>query len=181
MGPPVRSPSRSIARTASSVRPNRAAMARQGWASYLVTDLLLDPAGRSGIFDARPTPAGASHAASRRPSARVDPLSGRRPSRRGAGSHPGRPLVEGREALPRQAGKHQRGGGTLPRAEGRDGLPRWDITLEDGVDLHIHGGGKLPAARGDRVRITGVFTHKGDSFVRYRLAVALVEKLPASK
>jgi hypothetical protein len=58
---------------------------------------------------------------------------------------------------------------------------RYDLTLEGDIDLTIHGEGKPPAAKGDRVRITGTFTYKEDSFVRYRLAVTKVEKLPQKK
>lgn len=66
--------------------------------------------------------------------------------------------------------------------EPREGYPRrYDLTLEGGIDLTIHGEGKLPAAKGDRVRVTGTFTYKEDSFVRYRLAVTKVEKLPQKK
>ena len=91
----------------------------------------------------------------------------------GAGRRRARAAMEGREAVPRQHASEQEPFNGHPR--------RFNLTLEGGIYLAIHGDGKPPAARGDRVRITGTFTYTQNSFVRYRLAVARVEKLPAKK
>lgn len=63
-----------------------------------------------------------------------------------------------------------------------NGYPRrYELDLEGVRRLTIHGDGGAPATKGDRVRITGAFTYKENSFDRFRLAVTKVEKLPAKK
>jgi hypothetical protein len=62
---------------------------------------------------------------------------------------------------------------------------RYGLTLEDTEDVYISCDGKPSVAKGDRVRVTGLFTYKENSFVKRRLAVAppqgTVEKVAEKK
>lgn len=61
--------------------------------------------------------------------------------------------------------------------------PRYSLDLEGNHGVYIVCEGKPSVSKGDRVRVTGTFTYKKDSFVRHRVAVPVdgVEKLPAKK
>jgi hypothetical protein len=65
------------------------------------------------------------------------------------------------------------------------GTSRYFFRLVGADGFHIHGTVKPEGVKGDRVRITGKFTWKNNSFVTHRLAVepphGKVEKVPAKK
>jgi hypothetical protein len=71
-----------------------------------------------------------------------------------------------------------------PRLKDNDNA-RYSLTLKGGLALYIFCDGKPTVAKGGRVRVTGLFTYKRNSFVRRVLAVqgphGKVEKLPATK
>ena len=71
-----------------------------------------------------------------------------------------------------------------PREDNK-GTARYTLVLKGGDGLYIRCDGKPTVGNGDRVRVTGTFTSKENSFVRHRLTVELphgkVEKVPANK
>lgn len=60
---------------------------------------------------------------------------------------------------------------------------RYTLYLKGAESIYIFCEGKRSAAKGDRVRVTGTFTYKRNSFLRRSLAVPAgeVQKLPAKK